>query len=505
MQKHEKAVQRIAASVKNFYNRREPFRINHGSTNSTRQGLQDRKHSVDISELSRVLKVDDASDSALVEPNVPMDKLVEATIEHGYIPPVVMEFPGITAGGGYAGTGAESSSFKYGYFNETVKRAEIILGNGNVVNATPSENAELLHGASGAVGSLGITTLLELQLIPATKYVKTTYHPVRSVAEAVQHIKEKSKDTSSDYIDGILFSPHHGAIVTGHMTDDCPTGSHVQTFSNAGDPWYYLHVKEKTSSKDRPIVEYIPLAEYLFRYDRGGFWVGRSTFEFFKFPFNWFTRWWLDDFLHTRMLYEALHGSGQSTNYVVQDLAVSFPKAADFINYTADSFNIWPLWLCPLRQIKLPTLHPHLAGSEGKASDMMLNIGLWGFGPKNYDEYVAKNRELERKLPDFGGMKWLYAHTYYSRDEFWSMFDRKWYDSLRDKYDAHSLPDVWQKVTVNPKAQKTALETSWSTWFLHFWPLGGLWGIVKAIQSKKYWLARNARWRHGLKSSVSSR
>lgn len=97
----------------------------------------------------------------LVEPNVPMDCLVESTIIHGLIPPVVMEFPGITVGGGFAGTGGESSSFKYGYFNESVNSIEMVLGNGDIVTASDKENPDLFYGASGAVGSLGITTLLE--------------------------------------------------------------------------------------------------------------------------------------------------------------------------------------------------------------------------------------------------------------------------------------------------------------------------------------------------------
>src|SRR5437762_3789194 len=175
MQSHKHAVEKIAASVQHYFRRREPFRIYHGSTNSTRQTVYRRENTIDISALSRVLKIDTKARTALVEPNVSMDRLVESTIKHGLIPPVVMEFPGITAGGGFAGTAGESSSFKYGYFNETVNSVEIVLGNGDVVTASDKENPDLFHGASGAVGSLGITTLLELQLIQAKKYVKATY------------------------------------------------------------------------------------------------------------------------------------------------------------------------------------------------------------------------------------------------------------------------------------------------------------------------------------------
>jgi FAD/FMN-containing dehydrogenase len=59
---------------------------------------------VDTSAMTHVLKVDTKRKVALVEPNVPMDRLVEETLKYGLIPPVVMEFPGITVGGGFAGT-----------------------------------------------------------------------------------------------------------------------------------------------------------------------------------------------------------------------------------------------------------------------------------------------------------------------------------------------------------------------------------------------------------------
>lgn len=497
MQSHRYLVAKIAANVQHYFKRREPFRIYHGSTNSTRQTTQRRKNLIDISPLSRVLKIDANARTALVEPNVPMDRLVESTLKHGLIPPVVMEFPGITAGGGFAGTGGESSSFKYGYFNETVKSVEIVLGNGTIITASDKEHRDLFHGASGAVGSLGITTLLEIELIQAKKYVKATYHSSRSIPEAIEKIKAETLNPANDYVDGILFSKEHGVVITGSLTDDLPDSAQVQGFSDANDPWYYLHVKEKTLGSVKPVAEYIPLSEYLFRYDRGGFWVGASAFEYFQFPFNQFTRWLLDDFLHTRMLYRALHASEQSKNYIVQDLALPFSKAEKFINYTINSFGIWPLWLCPLRQTRLPTLHPHFSETEadGQTLKPMLNVGLWGFGPAKHDGFVAKNRDLERKLRQLGGMKWLYAQTYYEENEFWELFDRQWYDGLRQKYNAESLPSIWHKVKVDSNAQRQAADRSWGTWALQFWPLGGIWGIRKAIKSGDYLIARNSIWK----------
>ncbi|KAF1972466.1 putative 24-dehydrocholesterol reductase precursor [Bimuria novae-zelandiae CBS 107.79] len=369
----------------------------------------------------------------------------------------------------------------------------MVLADGHVVKVSEQENEDLFHGAAGAVGTLGITTLLELQLVQAKRFVKTTYHPTRSVSQAVHDIRKQTEMPENDYVDGILFSKDHGAIVTGEMTDEMPADHKPQTFSSPWDPWFYLHVEERTKSASSPVVEYIPLAEYMFRYDRGGFWVGRSAFSYMNFPFNKYTRWFLDDFLHTRMLYRALHASGESNSYVVQDMALPYPNAEEFIDYTDDKFGIWPLWLCPLKQSSQPTMHPHTKGDL--KDDQMLNIGLWGFGPRDRKQFLEKNRALEKRLGELGGMKWLYAHTYYSEADFWKQFDRNWHEGLRKKYNATTLPDVHEKVHVDIEKLETLAKQDWGMKLRSIWPLGGFWGIWKSIQSREYHIPKNSTWR----------
>ena len=496
MDSHSRAVDSISANVRGFYERKEKFRISHGSTNSTRHASKGNKL-VNTSSLSHVLEVDPESRTAKVEPNVPMDRLVEETLKYGLIPPVVMEFPGITVGGGYAGTSGESSSYKHGFFNRTLNSVEMVLANGNIVTCSEKEKSDLFYGAAGACGTLGVTTMVELQLIEAKKFVETTYHPVSSMGEAIEKINEATADAELDYVDGILYSKSQGAIVTGRLTDSPGDNIPVQRFSDPKDPWFYLHVKDVIANRTGPMTEAIPLAEYLFRYDRGGFWVGASAFEYFNVPFNNFTRWWLDDFLHTRMMYTALHASGQSKKYVVQDLALPYSAADQFVNYTDKVFGIYPLWLCPLRQSPQPTMHPHLEQTTagGEEQELMLNIGLWGYGPSRPDDFLKANKDLERKLRELGGMKWLYAQTYYTEDAFWEMYDRKWYDSLRVKYDATSLPSVYEKVKVDLEAEKGAANASFEEFLKGTWPISGLYGLKKAIDSGAYLQARDSAWK----------
>ncbi|KAK3303472.1 uncharacterized protein B0T15DRAFT_540320 [Chaetomium strumarium] len=504
MDRHKAAVSKIASAVRAFYARNEPYRIFHGSTNSTRpRPAASSSHVVDISALRNVLFVDAARRVALVEPNVPMDRLVEATLPHGLVPPVVMEFPGITAGGGFAGTAGESSSFRHGFFDETVNRVEMVLADGTVVEDVAPHHegkGDLFRGAAGAVGTLGLTTLLEVRLMQARKFVETRYRRTGSVAEAVEAVREEVRKGENDYVDGILFGKDHGVVVTGRLTDEKPEGVAPQTFSGPWDPWFYLHARDRTAAVESGAanapVDYVPLGEYLFRYDRGGFWVGQAAFEYFKFvPFTRFFRWFLDDFLHTRMMYRALHGSGESARFVVQDIAMPFETTERFVDYTSSELDIWPLWLCPLKRRAPPTFHPFTtlpAGVEKKEEDMMLNVGVWGWGPSDPAEFVKKNRELEHKVRELGGMKWLYAHTYYAQDEFWSMYGgRRWYDQLRQKYNAGTLPSVWDKVHVDPEAASSKKRH----WLKRQRPLGGFYGIYKSIQSKDYLLHRHAQWK----------
>lgn len=503
METHQAAVANIAAQVRRFFEQNEPFRIYHGSTNSTRPSQFQRDRMIDTSKLTHVLKVDIEAKVALVEPNVPMDSLVAATIPYGLVPPVVMEFPGITAGGGFAGTSGESSSFRYGFFDRTVNSIEMILANGHVVTASSTNMPDLFHGAAASFGTLGVTSLLEVRLIDAKKYVELAYHPIFNMREALQKFEETTKEPSNDYVDGILFAQDRGVICSGRLTDGGSTNMNmkIQRFSRAKDPWFYLHASKLVQRRPNiPTTELIPLVDYLFRYDRGGFWVGTYAFQYFITPFNRITRWVLNKYMHTRVMYHALHQSGHSKRYIIQDVAVPYSAADEFTQYLDKSFGHYPLWLCPLHQLGQSSKSPYgLLAERGDsdAPDMLLNFGVWGPGPSGRREFIAANRHLEYKVRELGGKKWLYAHAYYSEEEFWDIYDRKEHDALRAKYDATYLPTIYDKVKVDVEAEEKAIRESWIAWLLaifwSIWPLSGLYGVFKATIGGEYLLPRETR------------
>ncbi|TVY15101.1 Delta(24)-sterol reductase, partial [Lachnellula arida] len=499
MDSHDRAVAHIATSVKIFSTRKEPFRIYHGSTNSTRKSQYERERMVDTSGLNHVLRVDTEKKTVLAEPNVPMDALVQATLQHGLLPPVVMEFPGITVGGGFAGTAGESSSFRYGFFDRIVNWIEMVLGDGQVVRASKTENSDLFFGAASSFGTLGVTTLLELQLIEAKSYVKLTYFPVSGISEAQKVIQEAAKDDSNDYLDGMMLAGDRGVICVGRLTND-KSGGKVQGFTRRSDPWFYLHVGRMMKNRSLPITEIVPIVDYLFRYDRGAFWVAAYAYKYFITPFNRITRWILDYFMHTRVMYVALHKSGLASQYIVQDVAIPYSKAEDFMQYLETEFKHYPIWLCPLKQSGRDIASTHslqVEKTNRKMPEMMLNFGVWGPGPKRRDEFVWWNRAFERKVHELGGQKWLYAQAYYTEEEFNDIYNRKEYDALREKYHASYLPTVYDKVKVDIAKEEQAARESWAAWlamlFWSIWPLAGLYGLYKTVRGGDYLLPRASK------------
>jgi Delta24-sterol reductase len=489
MDRHQENVAAISARVRDFYERKEGFRIYHGSTNSTRALNFQRDKVVDISHLNTVLAVDGPKRLAWVEPNVPMDRLLEATLKEGLIPKVVMEFPGITVGGGFAGPSGESSSFKHGFFENIVESIEVVLGNGRVVTTSKTELPDLLDASRGSFGTLGIATLLGVQLMEAKTFVHLVCHPIFDVPGAIEKIKIVIADDANDYVDGILFALDRGVVMAGHLTDKVASGVPVQTFSRAQDPWFYIHIERlfnQKKSDGKPFSIAIPLADYLFRYDRGAFWIGKYAYQYFLTPFNRITRWALDTFMHTRVMYHAMHASGQGDRYIVQDLAMPETTTEEFIHHVDKELRFYPLWLCPLREGPSISLNPRLpkfASDDGAGTrKMLLNVGVWGPGPTNHQAFVAVNRRLEQKARDLGGLKWMYARAYYTEEEFWQIYDRKKYEAVREKYNATLLPSVYDKIKAG---NGPARENEW-TWRLmasvwDIWPVSGLYGVYRAV------------------------
>jgi hypothetical protein len=91
------------------------------------------------------------------------------------------------------------------------------------------------------------------------------------------------------------------------------------------------------------------------------------------------------------------------------------------------------------------------------------------------------------------GLKCLYAHAYYTEEEFWGIYDEAWYTALREKWHATSLPSVFDKVRVDltPKVRRDEGWVSWAgrrVWDV--WPLGGVYGVLSSLKGGEFLLGK---------------
>lgn len=170
--------------------------------------------------------------------------------------------------------------------------------------------------------------------------------------------------------------------------------------------------------------------------------------------------------------------------FIVQDLALPWENISSFSDWIHDEFEIYPQWLCPLYTDGAGGgLNPYSlqagSGTEKEANRrLMLNIGVWGPSP---GEPVATNRAIEAKLMELKGLKWLYAQTFYTAQEFWSIYDQSSYTALRKKYNAEGLPDIYEKVGGTGKNRGKGLTGIWT-----IWPLAGVYGVLSCMKGGDY-------------------
>ncbi len=397
-------------------------------SNTTRSSAY-KDQTLNINSLNKILAIDPVKQTVLVEPRVTMEQLMRATLKHGFVIPIVPEFKGITVGGAVMGAGIESSSHRFGLFSDTCVAYEILLGDGTVVHASPETHDDLFYGIAGSYGSLGVLLSIKIKLIPAKPWIKLYYRRASSAQEILS--------SKADFIEGFIFSQGHITVVEGYFSDedDAPILN-----LKPWNPWFYQHVKKALHE------EKISTFDYLFRHDRGAFWMGayanlkRSYKLLQKDPHFLFRLLWGWK-MTSRNLYSRLHAGAEdwvSGQFVIQDCSIPSTEIDPFLDKIIREIAIFPLWLCPAKTTQKPQIFsPHfLPGKD------LINVGVYGVSPKDKAAPVLV-RQLEQWTTASEGRKMLYGYSYYTNDEFWRIYPKDDYEQLRRIYHA----DRWLHIT----------------------------------------------------------
>ncbi|MCD2194943.1 FAD-binding oxidoreductase [Actinomycetospora endophytica] len=438
-----------------------PVRLKKKTSNLFR--FRDGRGGLEVDGLDRVLHVDPEAHTADVGGMTTYEDLVAATLPHGLMPLVVPQLKTITLGGAVVGLGIESTSFRDGLPHESVLSADVLTGAGEIVTATPDNDAaDLWAGLANSYGTLGYAVALRIELAPVRPFVRLRhlrFDDASALAKAVDVIAaERSYDGEAvDFVDGTVFGPSETAsgrpeqfLTLGRMVDEAPelsdyTGQHV----------YYRSIARLADADE---ADHLSIHDYLWRWDTDWFWCSRALgvqhplvrrfwpgryrrSDVYRRLVALDRRFGLSERIQTRMTGAA------GVEPIIQDVEVPADRLAEFLEFFHAEIGISPVWVCPLRLRDTgsgPRTWPLYPLEPGTT---YVNVGFWsdallteGMAPDHH------NRLIEQKLMELDGHKSLYSTSSYSREEFDALYGGEAYRRLKARYDpAGRLPDLYTK------------------------------------------------------------
>lgn len=83
-----------------------------------------------------------------------------------------------------------------------------------------TENSDLFYAVPWSCGTLGFLVAAEIKMVPAKKYVKIHYKPVRGLQKICEKFTEESKKKENSFVEGLMYSLDEAVIMTGVLTDE---------------------------------------------------------------------------------------------------------------------------------------------------------------------------------------------------------------------------------------------------------------------------------------------
>ena len=417
------------------------IRLNKKTSNLFRDRKEIETKKLDVKNFNNVISVDIENGLVEVEGMTPYVKLVSECLKYGVVPTVVPQLKSITIGGAVTGVGIESSSFKYGLVHETVKEMEILLSDGRIVVCTPdNEYKDLFFGFPNSYGTLGYVLKLKVQVVPVKKYVSLTHVHHSDIGSYFQDLKRWS-EKDIDFMDGVIFGRGEYYLTIGRFVDEAPYTSDY-TYKNI----YYKTIRDKQT-------DYLTVEDYIWRWDTDWFWcsknvyaqkplvrriLGKSRLNSITYTkmMRWNSKWKVTHYIN-RLL-------GIHSESVIQDVDIPLDRCPEFLEFYFDNIRFMPVWICPIhaydKTVKYD-LYPMNADS------LYVNFGFWDvISGRKIIPQGHYNKLVEQKVMESGGIKSLYSDSYYTKEQFWQIYNKPVYDKLKKKYDAKgALKDLFAK------------------------------------------------------------
>jgi FAD/FMN-containing dehydrogenase len=436
---YEQRKQRLADQVRA---QRGAVRLAKDTSNLFRDRAATPAARLDVRDFNHVLRVDAAAGFVDVEGMTPYSVLVAECLKHGVMPTVVPQLKSITIGGATTGCGIEASSFRYGLVHETVQEMEILLPDGRIVPSAPTnEHRDLFFGFPNSYGTLGYALKLRVKVVPVKKYVRLTHLRHTDPAACFADLRRQCERRDVDFVDGVIFSPTEMVISLGQFTDDA---QYVSDYTY--EKIFYRSLRERTE-------DYLTTEHFIWRWDTDWFWCsknlyaqnplirrlyGRARLNSVTYTkiMRWNARWKLTHFFNRLF---GLHAES-----VIQDVEVPIERAPEFFRFYFDTVRFTPVWICPTRPYRAEVQFDLYRMDPAR---LYVNFGFWDvIRTRAVQPAGFFNRQVEQKVMALGGMKSLYSDSFYTKEEFWRLYNKPAYDALKRKYDPAGIQkDLYAK------------------------------------------------------------
>jgi FAD/FMN-containing dehydrogenase len=413
-ERHERKVARVAEQLRRRKSKAPLSRRKRVVSHQVPK-VHDKKYTdekIDLRDFDEIIEIDTERRICIAEPGVPFCTLVDRILPLGLVPIVVPELKTITIGGAVAGCSIESMSFVYGGFHDTCLEYEVITAKGEVLRCTPdNEHSLIFQMMHGSFGTVGILSRLVFRLIPAKPFVHLRHETHSSMDSYLASIWSHFERRDVDFMDGLIHSPSHLVLCVGDFVDRVP-------YTNRYD-WLKVYYQSTTTRRE----DYLTTPHYFYRYDKGVTNVNPKSF---------LGRLLLGKFLGSSeilRLAQRLRWLVLSDDrpVVTVDTFLPFSRLKEFLEWYTKDVNHFPLWVVPYARV-----HDYEWINDSFWADfndrLAIDIAIYGMKQRGDTNYY---RLIEEKLKELNGIKTLISYNYYQEAEFWQIFNRKNYDTVK--------------------------------------------------------------------------
>jgi FAD/FMN-containing dehydrogenase len=390
---------------------------------------------IDLSDFNQPLYLDTKHHTLEVQGLTTFEAIADFTLAHGLAPMVTPELKHITIGGATVGIGIETNSFRYGFVHDNLLEAEVLLPDGRIVVCTPdNEHADLFKGLANSYGTFGYILRAKIKLHPVKRFVQLVTIQESSTKSLVAAMNKSAKKPSTEYIESLIYSKNELYLTIGKGVDEADDVASIY-----GQTVFYRLISQ-------PGTIYLPIKEYLFRYDPEWFWAlpETNTYRLFRGVAPRIVR--NSKFYTKYVAWQNKLGAQTQSNRqekLIQDWEVPWKYGVDLLNFALDNLSLdgKPLLAAPTKTVNEASLYPMPPGK------IHLNLGSYSFVERKPDDPPYHyTKIMDEFCFSHDGIKMLYSTTFLNEKKFNQRYGGETYKRLKAKYDPLGLaPTLYQK------------------------------------------------------------